>query len=342
MSQARSNRSAEQGFVSIVIALTVVIVLALITVAFAQFTRREQQNALNKQLATQATYAAESGINDAIARLNNPNDPGDLAHTGIDSCTPVNIDSTIGVSYPCLLVDIAPTSLVYSNVGKGSDRTVVFSTSAPLKDLKIEWGSASSPQKTPYNGNIDVTSTPQFKPQVGWNYPAVIQLMITPFDSPPAYATNRSSLMTNAFTVYLHPSTDGPNNVVYTPGNPSPAQGAVLSGKPCNGGTYQCNSVLNMPSLSAGTKYLVHFVNYYDPSNIKLTGVDATGATVKFLGGQATIDSTGKARDVLKRLQVRVPLGNDSPSVNYAIEAQNICKQFTADPEGVGTNPAGC
>src|SRR4051794_12557602 len=58
------QRFGEDGFASIVIALVMITVLALITVSFAQLARREQQSALSKQLASQANYAVESGIND--------------------------------------------------------------------------------------------------------------------------------------------------------------------------------------------------------------------------------------------------------------------------------------
>src|SRR5665213_2637815 len=61
----------QQGFASIVIALILIIVLALLTVGFAQLARREQQTALDKQKAVQANYAAESGINAAYQDIVN-------------------------------------------------------------------------------------------------------------------------------------------------------------------------------------------------------------------------------------------------------------------------------
>src|ERR1700722_1988557 len=61
----------EQGFASLVIALVIIVVIALITVGFAQLSRREQQTALDKQLANQAYYAAESGVNDTYYLIQN-------------------------------------------------------------------------------------------------------------------------------------------------------------------------------------------------------------------------------------------------------------------------------
>ena len=65
MQRPTNTKLDEHGFASIVIALILIIVLALFTIGFAQLARREQQTALDSQKATQAQYAAESGINNA-------------------------------------------------------------------------------------------------------------------------------------------------------------------------------------------------------------------------------------------------------------------------------------
>src|SRR5487761_1517319 len=70
LKRTKSNiRQSQQGFASIVIAIVLVTVLALITTGFAQLSRREQQTALDKTLTNQAYYAAESGINDVYDYL---------------------------------------------------------------------------------------------------------------------------------------------------------------------------------------------------------------------------------------------------------------------------------
>src|ERR1039458_10050844 len=60
----------QSGFASIVIASVIILVLSLITVGFAQLMQREQRSALDRQLSSQAYYAAESGINDAVSAIN--------------------------------------------------------------------------------------------------------------------------------------------------------------------------------------------------------------------------------------------------------------------------------
>ena len=62
----------ERGMVAIMIAMFLMIILSLITLGFLRLMQREQRQALDNSLSTQAYYAAESGINDAVkaARAN--------------------------------------------------------------------------------------------------------------------------------------------------------------------------------------------------------------------------------------------------------------------------------
>ena len=104
----------EQGIVAIVVTMIIMIILTLIVTGFAQLARREQRATLDRQLASQAFYAAESGINDARRALEDPDFSGPLRGQK-DSCDPLasaaNVDSLVdkniglNISYPCLLIN---------------------------------------------------------------------------------------------------------------------------------------------------------------------------------------------------------------------------------------------
>jgi Tfp pilus assembly protein PilX len=55
----------EQGLVAIVIVSTIIVILSLMTIGFSRIMDRELRQALDRELASQAHYAAESGLNDA-------------------------------------------------------------------------------------------------------------------------------------------------------------------------------------------------------------------------------------------------------------------------------------
>src|ERR1700761_8288581 len=64
--QVKRIRRDEQGMVSILVTMIMVIVISLIVIGFAEVSRRNQREALDNQLSTQAYYAAESGVNAAV------------------------------------------------------------------------------------------------------------------------------------------------------------------------------------------------------------------------------------------------------------------------------------
>lgn len=308
----------QQGFASIVIVLTLVLILALTAVGFAQLARHEQQQALNKQLATQAYYAAETGVNDTVKGL--------IAGTVASSNTcgaGKTIDAPSGVSYTCVLVNKTPVNLSYDvDAGPGSERVVLNSSSAQITRIKVSWSST-----TGRTGAAASISASPFPTTSNWNsnFPAVIQLGVTPLIS-----YDRASLVNNTFTTFLYPSSSG-GAVTYGAGG----QGQIIGGS-CSSG--KCSVDIN--SITAANSVLINFINIYDKSNVVITAYDTSGTKLALEGAQAVVDVTGKAQDVLKRLQVRVPLGGQPNLPNYAIEAQNICKRMVVAPVSAD-NPNG-
>jgi Tfp pilus assembly protein PilX len=347
----------QQGFTSLVISLTLVLVLALLVVGFGQLTRREQQDALNKQLSTQAYYAAETGINDAVADINaspaptlpktncSPNGTDDA--NGWHKTQANQIDKTLGVSYSCLLVNLNTPNMVYNTVNPDDDKTALFQTNdvndnpVNLSDLTIHWGSTDGHTSYPTTATADAD---KFLPTGDWNsaakhYPGVIRLAITPLgdaaNTNAATPLTRAQLASNTFTVFLYPTSSpstSTSTVTYLAGN---AGGNVVYAD-CTSATaeYNCTATISGLGATNSNRFLIHFLDLYDTSNISIDGDSTDSATppvtqqAYFSGAQAMIDSTGKARDVLKRLQVRIPLRESTEQSNYTIEAQNICKRF--------------
>ena len=55
----------QQGFVAFFVTIMVMIIFGVLILSFSQISNREGVAALNRNLSTNALYAAESGINDA-------------------------------------------------------------------------------------------------------------------------------------------------------------------------------------------------------------------------------------------------------------------------------------
>ena len=335
-----TKSSDERGFASLVVGMILVVVLALLVVGFGQLSLHEQRQALSSQLSTQAYYAAETGVDDAIHDLttydstihdtylhggSTPNisnttcmDPA-AAPAGAYTASNTIGSLTNDVSYSCLLVSLTTNSLVYSNVQPDDARTVVFSA-ANLQNLTLTWGDTT-------NSTNFASPFPNLTTTGAWHYPGVIQFSITPITG----AVDRGSLTNAAFAVYAYPSSNNGNVATYSTAYTSGSdQGRIVPGNCGTAGPALCSITLNSIPTPASA-YVVHFVDFYDPSNVTLTGTDGSGSPVSFTGGQAVIDVTGKAKYVLKRLQVRIPL-NSPAFPNYAIQAQDICKRMESMP----------
>ncbi len=335
----------EKGFAAMVVALTLVLVLALLTIGFAQLARREQQNALNKQLAGQANYAAETGIHDAIKYITAggplPPDAATTCHPpgsptligGTSTTTGLNVpqikqtvNANNDVSYTCLLIDTAPTRLVFSGVGDRAANSVSFSnqSGASITGLTFEWGSATG--RTTFRTG---TSFAQYGTGASdWKSPAVLQVSITPLSA----TTTRANLVSRTFTAFLYPSSGASGTVGYNV--VAAGQGPTVSGGcTITRGQYPCQATIN--GLSSPGPFLVHFLNIYDQTNVRIGATDTTANVVHMVGGQAVIDATGKAQDVLKRIQVHVPLKAFPDQCNAAICGTNICKRQETGPTDI-------
>lgn len=338
----------ERGFASLVVGLILVLVLALMTVGFAQLSRHEQQQSLSNLLSTQAYYAAESGINDVVngiqKNLITAGTPGVNQNTclpePLPGTTTQNVNAANDVLYTCAIVGLQTNDLLYKPVNPGGSETALFTTNGPLTDLTLSWGTNDG------NTNYAGTDYPNMDfPSTNWGangktaYPPLIEFTITPLSS-----DTRNSMLANQFTFYAYPTNTASGKLLNY--NTAPAgQGQIIAGH-CKVAVvpYSCGVTLrNIPAVgSAGTggPYLIHFLDFYDAATVDITGNTGSGPA-QFTGAQAIVDVTGKAKNVLKRIQVRVPLSPASNFPDYAVQAKNICKLMESGPTDATLNPKG-
>jgi Tfp pilus assembly protein PilX len=358
-------KNDQRGIASFLISIFMMLVVTLIVLGFSQIARREQRVALDRELSTQAFYAAESGVNDAIDAIqgvldknNNStvtvspqdktdcgtNPPGatDIAN-GYGSLTgQVNTGAgATGISYTCLLIGTVPNSLVYSGT---TSKVINVQTagSTAIGSINLNWQT---------NSGADLFS---MCPSLG-SFPAklnvdcsadVLQVDLLPgtaLAAPNAQspqANPESAMEAQEFTVFFFPQSGvGNSTITYDVVN---NQGKVVAGS-CNTAT-GCSAQIN--GLNETQYYMRVTAMYGIAQNITVTGSDVNGAPINFENGQAVIDSTGKDQDVLRRVQVRTTLNtlNNNLFPNYAIQStQTICKRFYITPAGTaadsGNNP---
>lgn len=339
----------EQGFAALIIAIVLVIVLSLLTIGFAELMRSSQTQQLNRQLSDQAFYAAESGINDAVSALNAGYNQDKTTCGPIQSptTTPEDYLSQNVVSsdttdpnaprWTCLLIDLSPSSLVYNPVDTVTPTTFIFqpvnSSGSPvgLNQVDIYWQDAD-PTNHNFRSNLG-TDSGAFPKANNWNAIGMLRFSLTPLSD-----MSRQGLVDNTFTSYLYPSSSSNNNSTnYVAGNGNwNQQGTILNGG-CGAGNAPRYCHVAISGLggtgSNGDEYLMTLRSIYSPTNVYIT---ANSGTAFFSGAQSMIDSTGKAQNVLKRIQVRVPNRNSYPYPGFDVDATGgICKLLNAYPGNV-------
>lgn len=340
--QPASIRANESGFAALVIAIILVLVLSLITVGFAQLMRREERSALDKQLSSQAYYAAESGVNAATKAINDGY-KGGKSTCGPDASIPGLGDNSVkftsgnnptGATFPCLLINPAPPQLHYDPILPTVSRTIEFTAidsgdnPAPVSSIKISW------QDSGNNHNF-ISNCNNFPPTANWPYIGMLRAQLIPLV---AGSLDRTTLSNNAFTGFFCPNsgTLANNTGSYLGSIGTTNAGVVLNGNCRTASTPNCSiTISDLPGNQA--TFFLNLRSLYGATAVTISAYNGS-TQLRLKGAQTLIDSTGKAQDVLRRVQVRVASSNgfDIPDGTHA----DICKQFDLDPAATTPSPA--
>ena len=330
---------SERGFASIIVTTVLIAVIGLIIVGFSLTVRRNQKETLDRQLSTQAYYAAETAVNEAKATAVQQFLADGQVKTKTE-CDAAEYNtrtySQDGVNVSCLLVDGSLDSMLFNSVVEGQDTFAAVIPTDPgaagrIKYIDLTWKPASKPADNPEigcNGGSGV-----LPPRNNWgscDYGALRIDVADGFETgfnPNAFATS----------AILLPSA-GPVNATLN---------ADVNYSFTNAGAYQvgatdCNSTvcakrITITAPADGKSYYMRMRSIYRDSSVSIYPKNAAGGTVE-TKGQIIIDATGKAQGVLRRIQVRVPV--DAGAVNApfgAIESTgSICKRFAVAPGYLG------
>ncbi|MGZ6004591.1 MAG: pilus assembly PilX family protein [Candidatus Saccharimonadales bacterium] len=349
MKQSLKNKR-QAGMVSIIVTTLLMVIITLVVIGFAAVTRREQRQVLDNQLNTQAFYAAESGVNDAIHAIQFGTLP---SNQDVTSCTdPIftpsmhQIDTSNNVSYTCLLVSQSPSSLNYQvqpNTSINANMRFLDSAGNPAnaRYITVSWQDRTGNA----NGYTANGGYPGLPPVGDWQAATQIALLraeLTDFGS----GFSRNILNAHTFTAFLYPSTaNNPATITYAPNN-NPAnwraQGVIDQVKCDSVVTKLCTAKIDLGAAGMSHIYL-RLGAIYNYANIFITAEDGAGGNLDITGAQAVIDSTGKAQDVLRRIVVHAPLSSASGEpTDFAVQSvEGICKQLQIN-RGSHTATYGC
>lgn len=357
-----SIRKNQNGLVSITVTMVIMIIVTLLVSSYALIVRREQRRSLDRQLSSQAFYAAEVGVQDAVNAIN-----GGL--TGdITECDPSNPSSFVGqtggsynqvvsdnTEYSCVLVDRTPGDYTVDVIHPDEGGFVVpIDTADPVYTIRVSWQDSNGDTNfEPNSGMGAAFGLPQSTGGTiaSLNVPMLRAVVMPSFREG---AMTRDDINNQAHTMYLYPRVGSPANpgTVGYIGNAGPtntAQGSFTSGN-CNSNngvssnTYlHCNVDVNIPAAYRNRGFYVYIQPLYKSAKVKVQALDIGGDPLPLRGAQADIDVTGKSADVLRRVRARVPIADGLKLRNLKgllppgalVTQDDICKVLSLDASQV-------
>lgn len=355
MIKRRQSQSEQSGFVSLIVVSVLAIVLALVSLGFSRLMDRELRQSLDRQLAAQAYYSAEAGLNDAQAYLlaggtsfsGCANWPGLGDHYFVNDLS----NGQQAAKYSCVSVDATPNQLVYplqagqsvvfkvdlNNLGKfyfGWENQSYSNGPAPL-------GTCSGSGCTlPREDTVSADATGVLRTSI---YPV-------PHSIPGSVSNTNDYLSYLARTYFLYPNASGSagtfgsesygNNGTFVHGdcnsdndtnNYSPTSNTGAIPRYCNAAISGLDGTDNY--------YYLRLTAQYAALNITVQATSsADNDALTFSNVQGLVDVTGSGSDVLQRIQARVNLSNQYNEPSYGLQSMvAICKAFRVYVPSLGT-----
>ncbi len=346
----KSLLNDQRGVASTVVVILVMTILTLIVIGMSQTANKEQRQALDRELSTQAVYAAESGISDVLNYLDeNPPPASPPRKTEcVDNpslVTPPNPNSSNvtadgNVKYTCALYDQTPLILEYSSIGTDRSELIpISSTDGVISNITLSWQDkgGSSPL---CNG---ASPTPASLPSTATYACGIGALRIELIDIRNPAAVSRTTLTNNLFTAFLFPRSGGasPTPVAFTT-VPAASTPAATTPRLINAGCInaptpprkKCSVQINNLNVPQNERMFLRIKSIYRDSEVAIENNGGGAAAIGFAGAQVVIDVTGRANDVLKRIQVRSPIRDKHYFPEFGLQStDSICKLIQIDSD---------
>jgi hypothetical protein len=329
-------KNNQSGAVALLTVIFIAILLSILTASLISLVINEQRQATDDNLTKRAYYAAESGVEEAKLALEKwGKDPTFDLKGG--SCEPaidpdgngigdLITDTGVETAYTCQRIDTEIT-LLEDYLEEGETLYIPLRSVTEIKSVKISWyirddlpnGDGINPSLRGINKDLPTHSA--------WgNAPAMLRANIFSINSA---SITRGDLLENNRVAFLNPA-----NNTESPEDLNAIDAKIRNGT-CNAGValsgYVCEYVVNIPS-DATRDYFLRLKTIYKASHVKIElfgASNASGSALVMDGVGATIDVTGRAGDVFRRVQVTVLLDNQDIMPDYAIlSAEDLCKNF--------------
>lgn len=363
------QQSTKRGAVSIFIVLFAALLLTILTVGFITLMLSEQNKAINNNLSQSAHDSALAGVEDAkrvlracstgnseaCAALAANDDCKVIARSGVVGSTVADKETVIqstsangqefNQAYTCVNINMETPDFLYES-SEGQSLLVPLKAKGDVSRVVVEWfmqrdiGVGVSPTI------VSGTTLPEKSSWGATTPPLMRAQIITPGQSFDLGSLNTSNASQTAF---LRPSSLAGNTTnLVVDMNPDARPRAVDSATEYNNSVtplscsssfandaYSCRVELNLGriiSAADSQNAYIRLTTIYRGSSVRVSMKSADNQPVYFDGAQPSVDSTGRASNLFRRVEARLQIGDDFPYPNYAADVVNdICKDFSVD-----------
>lgn len=343
----------QQGAVAMLTVIFVAIVLSIVVTGFIRLSVSNQREAIDDDLTTRAFYAAETGVENARQQLVQYLEDGISPET--DTCgDPVTLTNSDGQdsAYTCVLIDISPNSFVADLEANGRAVLIPLRTNAGYDNVRVEWHISNG--ETTYNLRGDSS----FPPVSEWgDAPALLRVQTFRARNTSSASvddwrtTNSAGNGQHDISMFVPPLQGGAQSAVI--GSPNIFTNANINANDrtvatpycvasVEEGGYVCSVTLAVIGNPGGnwSNYL-NIRSLYKDTTIRVTA-NSGNNPVEFNDVQALVDVTGRANDIFRRVETRIPITSVSELEDFAVvSADRVCKYFavTDDPSDFATQP---
>lgn len=372
-------KQVQRGAVSIFAVIFAALLLTILTVGFIKIMVEDQSQASNNDLSQSAYDASLAGVEDAkrairmcyrdadpgaCSALNSPGDCSVISKAFGGVAVPeTKITSSVlsagerfDQAYTCVKIDMLTEDYLF-DLAAGESEVVPLKSNGNFNEIVIDWFTSEDA------GGIFASSPPgsaadDLPPTSGWldSAPPVMRVqLIRPGGSIDLTSIDNEGV---SQTVFIRPSSSLLNSPSFEQtyllaSMPRPASSPLenIDNEPSsvacyedfsdNGG-YSCRIVLQIPDITQADSEnaFIRLGAIYGDTTVRVSMRNG-GSPVMFNGVQPTVDSTGRASSLYRRVQVRLRMGDDFPYPNYAVDVENdLCKDYSVTVDGA--TPGSC
>ena len=360
-----SKRIKEQGATALIVVIFSVLLLITVSLGFMRLVVHDQQRTTNDELSRGAYDSAIAGVEDgkrvlqaclangeanACAAL--ANKQCNTVHaakilSASDSSTnqdEVLIQNSTGVSggfdqaYTCVKIS-RDTDNYTGTISADTSELVPMQTTGPFTDVIVSWFLKPALGVTVNLGaNGTLRTNSSWRP-AGSVRPPILRVQLMQYNTS-SFSLNDFNQDGGAHTLYLYPSTVGASRTLSvsfsTDGRRTPSTDGLLKAVKCDtaaiGSGYVCSARLTLPlpvgaTSPAERQAYLRLTSLYGDSDFSIEPVDT-----QFKDVEPSIDATGRASDVFRRVKARVRLVSEAdtqlhPRATVDI-TRNFCKNF--------------